>query len=199
MNSQKFVKVNSGFLLSCTKCLGTGYIEHYAYESEGLCFKCAGRGFARNAKVYATIADAEKHLAKLEKARMAREAKRDAQRAADFIASEPQRVAAELERQRLLDQIAHELASQEYLAGNIGDFVTFTGIVTASFSVKTGFGNSILTKVQAGNAIVKFFSTANFAYDLAEGQTIVLNGQIASFDIYEGNKETLVKKTKVVA
>lgn len=194
-----FIKVRNGYAIACTKCAGTGYLAHYAYESEGVCFKCAGRGLALNAKVYATTADAEKHLAKLEKARLAREAKRDAQRKAEFEAEAPQRLAAEAERLRLEAEVAAQREAQEYLAGNIGEVVAFSGTVLASFSVETKFGKSVLTKVQAGNAVVKFFSTANFAYDLAEGDTVALTGELVSRDVYEGTKETLVKKTKVAA
>jgi len=193
------IKVRSGYAIACTKCAGTGFLAHYAYESEGTCFQCAGRGIKNNAKVYASPADAEKHLVKLEKARIAREAKRDAQRKAEFEAQAPQRLAAEAEHQRLVAEVAAQREAQEFLPGGIGEFVAFSGTVLTSFSVETKFGKSVLTKVQSGNAIVKFFSTASFAYDLSEGDNVSLIGEIVSRDVYQGDKETLVKKTRMAA
>lgn len=192
-----FIKVRSGFIIACTKCAGSGYLEHYAYESEGMCFKCSGRGASLNAKVYATVADAENHLAKLEKARLAREAKRQAKQEAERIARMPEILAAEAERLAREAKLVAQREAQEYLQGNIGEVVSFSGVVLASFSVDTKFGSSVLTKVQAGNAIVKFFSTAKFAFDLNEGDTVSLMGEIAGRDLYQGDKETLVKKVKV--
>lgn len=31
--------------VKCTQCNGTGYIAHYDYNCNGICFKCQGKGY----------------------------------------------------------------------------------------------------------------------------------------------------------
>lgn len=197
-----FAKVSdNGFRLSCRKCIGTGtYTTYSSYLGERyneiveVCFRCDGSGIEPRAKWFATQAELDAHYAKLEArkdAKYERElAERRALAAANAEREEAERVAKEAARQAVLDK-------QKFIDGELGSIVNVSGWVLASFSIQGAYGTSRLVKIQAGDAVVKFFSSANFAFGLNEGDYVEVYGELVSRELYEGNKETTIKKTKL--
>lgn len=199
-----FTKVSEGgYRRACRKCSGSGIyvsystVNHEKYQRhEGVCFRCDGKGIEPRAKWFATEAELVAHYGKLEAQNEAKYQKDLAARqaasaleAAGLLEAEKRR---EQERQAAFD-------AQEYVAGEFGEIVNVGGVVLASFSVDTSYGVSRLVKIQAGNAIVKFFSSAKFAFDIEEGDEVQVYGELVSREVYQGNKETTIKKTKLAA
>lgn len=182
---------------ACAKCTGTGYIAHFGYHDEGVCYGCGGQGYKDSSKIH----DSEGHLVEyLEKRRARREAQA-AKEHAEWLAAAPAREAAaqaakaeeearELARQAALDE-------QTYLDGAVGDRVVFSGTVKVSKSFDGHFGPSVLTVVAVGASEVKFFSTAKFAWALSEGDEVTLSAEISGFEVYGSAKQTVVKRAKL--
>jgi hypothetical protein len=204
-----FVPSNNGFRRACAKCNGTGTYTRYTFNNNAtsanagqfakfieVCFRCDGRRVEPRAKWFATEAELAEHYAKLEmrkEAKYQRElAERRALAAINAEAEEAARVAREMELQAARDK-------QKFIDGELGSIVTVSGVVLSSFNITTGYGTSRLVKIQAGNAVVKFFSSANFAFGLDEGDFVEVYGELVSRELYEGNKETTIKKTKLVS
>jgi hypothetical protein len=189
----EFVTFKNGDVVrACGKCGGSGYIAEFAYESEGVCFGCAGRGVKRNAKRFDSIEALKAHEAKLEKARIKREEKRDAQRKAEFEAR-----AAEIAAQPVVEIV--EIPEPTYYQAATGEIVDVSGEVRFAFSIGSKYGKQMLVQIQSGTAAVKFFTTAAFAWDLEEGQQVTVRGEISEFSQYQGQKQTIIKKVKLVA
>ena len=197
------VNSDGGFRRACAKCSGTGvYVSWSSYlgekyqRNEGVCFRCDGSRIEPRAKWFATEAEVAAHYDALEARKEARYQKdlaaRQAVMAMNAEAAEAERVARELAAQAALDK-------QLFIDGELGSFVNVSGVVLASFSITTRYGTSRLVKIQAGGAVVKFFSSANFAFDLSEGDFVEVSGELVSRELYEGNKETTIKKTKLVS
>jgi hypothetical protein len=199
-----FTKVSEGgFRRACAKCGGTGiYVSWSSYlgekyqRNEGVCFRCDGAGIEPRAKWFATEAELVAHYEAAEVRKEAnyqrKLAERQALAAINAEAEEAARVAREMELQAARDK-------QKFIEGELGSIVNVSGVVLASFSIETRYGVSRLVKIQAGDAVVKFFSTANFAFDLNEGDVVSVYGELVSRELYEGNKETQLKKTKLVS
>lgn len=185
-----FLIANNRYFRKCEKCAGAGHIAAYAYYDEGICFSCAGKGY--KGRGYASV----ESFNKAEERRAAKEAaefaKQQLEAAANIAAYQLQQEEAERAYQA-------RLAAQEFIDGALGEVVEISGKVVASFSVETKFGVSRLVKIQAGNAAVKFFSSANFAFGLTEGDEVKVYGELVSRELYEGNKETTIKKAKLAA
>ena len=165
-------------------------------KNEGVCFRCDGSRIEPRAKWFATEAEVVAHYDALEARKEANYQRKLAERqvlmAIEAEAVEAARVAREMEIQAARDK-------QVFIDGELGSIVNVSGVVLASFNITTGYGTSRLVKIQAGNAVVKFFSSANFAFGLDEGDFVEVYGELVSRELYEGNKETTIKKTKLVS
>lgn len=191
--------VNGKFVVACAKCQGTGHIAHFGYHDDGVCYGCAGQGIKSGTKAYATeleLVTALDKAAKTRDARRAREhAKWEAEREANIAAYEAQQ---EAERLAAEAAAAEREAASSHLVGEIGERVGFTGTVKVLKSFSGNYGPSLFVVVAlTTGGEVKFFSTANFAWDLNEGDEVSLTGEIAGFDAYQGTKQTTVKKAKI--
>jgi hypothetical protein len=196
------VRSDGGFRRACAKCVGTGTFTRYTFnfnggqynESVEVCFRCDGSRVEPRSKWFATEAEVTAHYEKLEARKDAKYqkalAERQALAAINAEAEEAARVAREMELQAARDK-------QKFIDGELGSIVDVSGVVLASFSIESRYGVSRLVKIQAGDAVVKFFSSANFAFDLREGDVVSVYGELVSRELYEGNKETTIKKTKL--
>jgi hypothetical protein len=195
---------DGGFRHVCHKCQGSGTFTRHTFNFNGgqyqsideVCFRCDGSGIEPRAKWFATVEELVTHYEKLEAAKEVRYQKELAERQAlaaiNAEAVEAERVAREMEIQAARDK-------QVFIEGELGSIVNVGGVVLSSFNITGYYGESRLVKLQVGNAVVKFFSTARFAFDLREGMFVNVSGELVSRELYEGNKETQLKKTKLVS
>jgi hypothetical protein len=185
-------------VLACAKCQGTGHVTHFAYHDEGVCYTCQGRGVSSKAKRFADeaalIADLELKAKRREASRKSRAKKEEAQRLVNLAAWEAEQ---EVEKAAAAAREA-KLQEQAHLTGEIGERVAFSGVVKLTRSFSGNYGPSLLVVVSLeGGSEVKFFSTANFAWELNEGDQVSLTGEISGFDSYGDSKQTVVKKAKI--
>lgn len=191
--------------LACFKCGGSGYIPGFAYNEEGVCFACSGRGVRLvrgEAKVFDTVDQLVDWIIKSEKraeaSRKARAKKAEAERLERLAEWEAGR--EEREAKAAAEAAAREAAygKQTWLEGEVGDVVSFEGVVKFTKSFEGNYGPSLLVVVQQpSGSEVKFYSTAKFAWALSAGEEVSLVAEITGFGEYEGTKQTSVKKAKV--
>lgn len=172
----------------------------------GVCWKCHGVGMVwETTKEYTP-----EHLAKLEKARARREAKKAAENAAREaeIAAESERI--EKERREAEARAAEERArieaekAKSNFVGSIGDKIEFTAIVKRSFAYKApsyyGYGDEIKHIHEFvdsdGNVYVWHTSAAIMPN---EGDTVTVKGTIKKHSEYKGTKQTVLNRCKVAA
>lgn len=191
--------------LACFKCGGSGYIPGFAYNEDGICFACGGNGARKirgEAKAFDTVEQLVDWIVKSNKraeaSRKSREKKAEAEcleRVAAWEAGRPER-----EAKAAAEAAAREAAygRQVHLDGQIGDVVSFGGVVKFTKSFEGTYGPSLLVVVQQpSGSEVKFYSTAKFAWALESGDEVSLTAEITGFGEYEGTKQTSVKKAKV--
>lgn len=170
----------------------------------GVCWKCHGTG-----KVWETVKEyTPEHLAKLEKAREKRAAKKAAEIAerAAAIAAENERIEAErkareAEAEAERARIAAERAISQHV-GNVGDKIEITATFTRSLTIeRRGFYDwqtfySYLNEFvdENGNVFV-WFTTACF--ESKTGDTVKLCGTIKKHDEYKGQKQNVLTRCKV--
>jgi hypothetical protein len=196
---------NNRVALACGKCGGHGNIPHFGYVDDGICFACEGSGIHTvrgDRKSYDSIdelvAAVLKSIKRTEASRKSRAKKEEAarlERVAAWEAARPEREAKEA-----AEAAEREAAygKQTYLDGQVGDVVSFGGVVKFTKSFEGNYGPSLLVVVQQpSGSEVKFYSTAKFAWALDSGDEVNLVAEITGFGEYEGTKQTSVKKTKV--
>ena len=193
---------NGNLTSACFKCNGSGYIAAFGYYDDGVCFSCSGRGYKEGAKFFATEAALVEHIEKAAKRREASRKSRAKKEEAERLVRLAEWEAGAAEREAKEAAVAAEreakLAGQSHLAGEIGERGAFSGAVKLTRSFSGNSGPSLLVVVSLdGGSEVKFFSTANFAWELNEGDEVSLTGEISGFDQYGESKQTVVKKAKV--
>lgn len=101
------------------------------------------------------------------------------------------------------DLLATYLAEQEVkaasqYAGEVGDVVTVTGEVKVALVVEGNYGSSVMVVLSNGPVTVKTYSTAKWAWEVERGDTLTLTGTVKKLDEYEGTKQTVLARPKVV-
>lgn len=83
--------------------------------------------------------------------------------------------------------------------GSVGEKITFSGSVHVAKSVDTQWNLSRLVVVEDENSnVYKIFTTSAFAWDLGVGDTITITATVKAHDIYDGTKQTVVTRPKLV-
>lgn len=201
-------------VVTCDRCNGRGVFVVGVCNGQfvpshidnGVCWKCHGAGkVAAIEKEYTP-----EHLAKLEKARARREAKRAAENAAHEAetAARIEKIEAE-ERAREAEAAAErarieaEKARSHYV-GEIGDKIEIAATVKRSFSYeKRGFYDwqTIITHIyefvdRDGNVFIWFTSAC---IDAKEGDAVILKGTVKKHSEYDGTKQTVLTRCKIAA
>ena len=195
---------SGNFARICSRCSGSGIwgqINHFGFNSVTyVCFKCNGIGL--EGKTYSDLPTAIAHLAKLEQSRVKAQAKRKAKETARLDAwkeANKDRLEAEskarAERQAELEV---QIAKSVYLSGSVGDRITFEGVVTKAMTFDTNYGYQagsvrMLIVETENNEVVKMNTTADWAYDLNEGDSVSMVATIKEFSDFRGIKQTIVK------
>lgn len=84
-------------------------------------------------------------------------------------------------------------------AGEVGEKITVTGTIERKRWIATQYGSSALVIVDAGAHVLKMFTTAAWADDAEEGQTVTLTATVKAHQEYEGTRQTVVTRAKVAA
>ena len=190
--SEKHICDRCGNLMGGLYCVGTMNDQLIASPVDaGVCWKCHGEGF-----IWETVKEyTPEHLAKLEKQRAKREAKRLA-----AIAAEQQRIEAEkaaaAEAARAEYNAKVERCARSSYVGNVGDRLEFDAVVTKSISYERrafcGYGMETchvheFTDVD-GNVFV-WYSTAGISAN--EGDTVRVKGTVKDHKEYTPKENIL--------
>lgn len=89
-------------------------------------------------------------------------------------------------------------AATEYV-GQVGDTVTVTGKVTVTLPIDGMYGQSVLLVLTDGKVTAKTYTTAKWAWAAERGDTLTLTGTVKAQEEYEGTKQTVLARPKVVA
>lgn len=195
---------SGNFARICSRCSGSGIWGQtmvFGFTARTyVCFKCNGIGL--EGKTYSDLPTAIAHLAKLEQSRIKAQAKRKAKETARLDAwkeANKDRLEAEskarAERQAELEV---QIAKSAYLSGSVGDRTTFEGVVTKAMTFDTNYGYQagsvrMLIVETENNEVVKMNTTADWAYDLNEGDSVSMVATIKEFSDFRGIKQTIVK------
>lgn len=195
---------SGNFARICSRCSGSGIwgqINHFGFNSVTyVCFKCNGIGL--EGKTYPDLPTAIAHLAKLEQSRVKAQAKRKAKETARLDAwkeANKDRLEAESKaRAERQAQLEVQIAKSVYLSGSVGDRITFEGVVTKAMTFDTNYGYQagsvrMLIVETKNNEVVKMSTTADWAYDLNEGDSVSMVATIKEFSEFRGIKQTIVK------
>lgn len=85
--------------------------------------------------------------------------------------------------------------SNEYL-GAKGEKITVTGTVTVSRIINGYYGDRVLVVVQTEAGLVKTFTTAEWAWDVAVGQEVEISGTVKDLDEFRGERQTVLTRPK---
>jgi hypothetical protein len=147
------------------------------------------KGFGNREEILAVAA-------KRVEAKAKRDAKADAKRLAELPA-----IQARLEAQN-----AHQaalLAAKEaftFVDAQIGDKLTFAGVVKVAAKVENDFGSQMLVVIEtAESQQFKFASTAAWVWDIEAGQELTVSAVLKAFSEYNGTKQNVVKLPKLAA
>jgi hypothetical protein len=193
------VKFKSGkFAPACERCRGNGHIEAMAFHCEGVCFKCLGRGYQEK---FFENEEAVKEFCKKKSVRMAKKrAKEEAEYAARLAEFEASREAREAEEQRVQAEREAEKAKFSYIEAQVGEIVEFSGEVKAVVRIDGHYGVSLMVVVQTEqNQQFKFFSTANWVWEVEVGEQVQVRAEVKDFSEYQGIKQNVVKNPKKIA
>jgi hypothetical protein len=193
------MSVAGGFSRQCGKCSGDGIYWRQVPTAHGytsipdVCFPCNGTGAV--GKVFPTIEAFDKARANAEKA----QARRDAKREAEWEAGREDREARKAAQELAIAQAAAELTEWKYLDAQIDDTVTITGTVTTAVEIETRFGYSRLIVVETDSKeAVKMFTTAAWAWEVERDAVVTIQGNVKSFDEYEGKAQTMLNYAKKI-
>ncbi|MFT4284590.1 MAG: hypothetical protein QM598_07140, partial [Protaetiibacter sp.] len=85
-------------------------------------------------------------------------------------------------------------------AGTLGEKLTITGTVTRLRAIEGTFGYrprpSMLIVVDAGETVAKMFTSATWAWDVEQGQTLTVTGVVKAHEDYQGTKQTVLTRPK---
>lgn len=109
--------------------------------------------------------------------------------------------------QRLMGQQAKAAAQADKVetayAGTLGQKLTVTGTVTVCSTVENNFGYhttySMLIVIVDGPTVAKMFTAAAWALDVEQGDTITVTGTVKAHEEYQGDKQTVLSRPKLVA
>jgi len=193
------MSVAGGFSRQCGKCAGDGIYWLQVPTAHGytpiadVCFPCDGTGAV--GKVFATVEAFDKARANAEKA----QARRDAKREAEWEANREEREAHEASQEIAIAEAAAELTTWKYLDAQIDDTVTITGTVATAVEIETRFGYTRLIVVETENKeAVKMFTTAGWAWKVERDDIVTIQGNVKSFDEYEGKAQTMLNYVKQI-
>ena len=199
-NNNIAMSVAGGFSRQCGKCAGDGIYWRQVPTAHGytsiadVCFPCDGTGAV--GKVFPTVEAFDKARANAEKAQARRDAKRDAEWEAGREAREARQAEAELR----ITEAAAELTTWKYLDARMNDTVTITGTVTTAVEIETRFGYTRLIVVETEDKeAVKMFTTAGWAWETERDAVVTIQGNVKSFDEYEGKAQTTLNYVKRIA
>lgn len=82
-------------------------------------------------------------------------------------------------------------------AGEVGDKITLTGRIARHQWVSTQYGTSALVIVETGEHVAKMFTSARWADDVTEGDTVTLTGTVKTHQEYEGTRQTVMTRARV--
>jgi hypothetical protein len=180
----------------CFKCGGTGEVWA-THVFNGVCFRCAGSGVG--GKSFPSLEAATNHMQGLRKAAVARQEKKDAERAAKIAeweahAAEEARIASEEAMKR-----AEALAQYQWLPAEVGEKVEIVGKVKMIRYIAGEWNRSStrLVVVEMPGFEVKFFSGAAWVWDIEEGQEISFSAAVKAHEEFNGKKATQVVRPKV--
>jgi hypothetical protein len=199
-NNNIAMSVAGGFSRQCGKCAGDGIYWRQVPTAHGytsiadVCFPCDGTGAV--GKVFPTVEAFDKARANAEKAQARRDAKRDA----EWEAGREQREARQAEAELRIAEAAAELTTWKYLDARMNDTVTITGTVTTAVEIETRFGYTRLIVVETEDKeAVKMFTTAGWAWETERDAVVTIQGNVKSFDEYEGKAQTTLNYAKRIA
>lgn len=85
-------------------------------------------------------------------------------------------------------------------AGVIGDKLTVTGPVVRLVPIEQTYGHrtttAMLVIVESGSTVAKMFTTAAWAFNLQQGQTLTVTATVKAHDDYQGVKQTVLVRPK---
>jgi hypothetical protein len=130
------------------------------------------------------------------------EAERQAKALAAWEAGRAEREREERESDHedaLVENAARDAKAQsDWLDAKAGDRVDVEATVTVALSIESYYGASMLVvfRTDEGNTL-KTFGTGSTLWSLDRGQRVTVRGTVKDFDTYEGEKQTVLTRTKV--
>ena len=189
-----------GVSRQCGKCAGDGIYWRQVPTAHGytpvpdMCFPCEGTGAV--GKVFPTVEAFDKARANADKS----QARRNAKRAAEWEAGSAERETAKAEAELRIAEAEAELATWGYLEAPIGVTVTITGTVATAVEIETRFGYTRLIVIETENKkAVTMFTTAKWAWEAELNAVVTIQGNVKSFDQYEGKAQTMLNYAKRLA
>lgn len=90
-------------------------------------------------------------------------------------------------------------AQASHHIGQIGEKVTVTGTVSFTKVIDGYYGSKVLVKVEDGTGgTAVMFTTAQWAWEAAQGDAITVTGIVKDHDEYEGVAQTVLNRPKAV-
>lgn len=91
--------------------------------------------------------------------------------------------------------------TQAQYAGTVGERITVTGTVTRLLPVEGNHGytpkTTMLVVIEGGATVAKMFTTAAWAWDIAQGDEITVTGTVKAHEDYQGIKQTTIVRPKL--
>lgn len=88
-------------------------------------------------------------------------------------------------------------------AGAVGEKITITGTVARLLPSSQYYGTvektSMLVFVEAGRTVATMFTSASWAFDVEQGDTVTIAGTVKEHSEYRDVKQTVLARPKLIA
>lgn len=118
------------------------------------------------------------------------------------IAAYERMTGATAQRKADAEERARQQAQIRY-AGNKGEKITVTGTITRLMPFSGSYGytpkTTMLVIVEGADIAAKMFTAANWAWEVAQGDQVVIAGTVKDHEEYNGVQQTVLTRPKLVS
>lgn len=192
-----FIRLADGsYVEACVRCGGSGKHSWNNEMQSDVCFRCGGTNIDPNSSAPINI----ERVYVIAGQRANAQARRDAKRQAEFEAGREQREQERIEREKLEAEAELKRSSWQVLPDAIGEGVIISGEIEYFIDIESSYGWTRLVVILVDETHrVKTFTSANWAFNIKDGERITLAATIKEHDNYGGELSTVVNRPKRLA
>lgn len=104
------------------------------------------------------------------------------------------------EKQAKIDAFYAERAKLHHFECQVGEVIEFSGVIETAITIDGYYGSQRLLTIKTPNyEVAKIISTAQWTWEVVEGDSVTVKGIVSAFEEYQGVPQTLIKKPKLVS